>query len=70
MMQYGDFTVGDTVIDTVRGTAPQLCALIPDSVPQLCVLEDGESDGYYITRVDNIIQYDKYWFDQNGQKQN
>ena len=55
------FDLGRTVIDVKRRSAADVCCVLPNSVPQLYVLEDdGE---FYIQSEDNLIQYDKYWFD-------
>lgn len=58
------FGVGCLVIDTKRKIAPTVCAVIADSQPTLYILSH-EDYGYYIEEEDNLIEYDKYWFNKN-----
>ena len=57
-----EFYEGKWVIDTKRKITPTIVAIVPSSIAELYVLEyDGE---YYITDRENLIEYDKYWFDK------
>ena len=60
-----EFYEGDWVIDTKRKIAPTIVGTIPSSITELYVLKDD--DEYYIEDGENLIEYDKYWFNQESE---
>ena len=58
-----DYFIGDWVIDTKRKSVVTLCGVIPGCCPEVFVVSDD--DEYYLQSEENIIPYDKYWFDNN-----
>lgn len=59
------FSLGETVIDTKRNSIVSVVAVIPqgeNSITDLYVLRENE-DTYYITDSEDLIVYDKYYFD-------
>ena len=59
-----EFMIGDTVIDTKRKEVVSICGVIEDSAPTIYVVDTYEE--IYLQKEENIIEYDKYWFDENG----
>ena len=57
------FEEGQWVIDTRKEIAPTVVAHLESNVVTLYVLEDETGD-YYITKEDNLIPYDKHYFDE------
>lgn len=57
--------MGRWVIDTKRKISATYVTRINDTEAILLVTDDGE---YYITSEENLIPYDKYWFDKEEQK--
>lgn len=59
------FSLGETIIDTKRNSVVSVVAVIPqgeNSITDLYVLRENE-DIYYITDSEDLIVYDKYYFD-------
>ena len=59
------FSLGETIIDTKRNSVVSVVAVIPQgetSITDLYVLRENE-DTYYITDSEDLIVYDKYYFD-------
>lgn len=59
------FNLGETIIDTKRNSVVSVVAVIPqgeNSITDLYVLRENE-DTYYITDSEDLIVYDKYYFD-------
>jgi hypothetical protein len=59
------FSLGETIIDTKRNSVVSVVAVIPqgeNSITDLYVLRENE-DTYYITDSEDLIVYDKYYFD-------
>lgn len=59
------FEVGKWVIDTKREIAPTICAVIPETEPTIYILQDSDTGEYYIADESDLIEYDKYWFDDH-----
>lgn len=59
------FEVGKWVIDTKREIAPTICAVIPETEPTIYILQDSDTGEYYMADESNLIEYDKYWFDNH-----
>lgn len=60
------FEVGQRVIDTKKKIAPEVSMVFPGAYPALYILRASEE--YYIADEDDLIEYDKYWFDDNQEK--
>lgn len=59
------FNIGETVINTKRNSVVTVTAVIPsgeNSLVDLYILRENE-DAYYITDAEDLIVYDKYYFD-------
>ena len=56
--------IGNTVIDTQRKESVSICGVIEDSAPTIYVVDTYEE--IYLQKEENLIEYDKYWFDKNG----
>lgn len=59
------FSLGETIIDTKRNSVVSVVVVIPqgeNSITDLYVLRENE-DTYYITDSEDLIVYDKYYFD-------
>jgi hypothetical protein len=59
------FSLGETIIDTKRNSVVSVVAVIPqgeNSITDLYVLRENE-DTYYIADSEDLIVYDKYYFD-------
>lgn len=59
------FSLGETIIDTKRNSVVSVVAVIPqgeNSITDLYVLRENENT-YYITDSEDLIVYDKYYFD-------
>ena len=59
-----EFMIGDTVIDTQRKEAVCICGVIEGSAPMIYAVDTYEE--IYLQKEENLIEYDKYWFDKNG----
>lgn len=59
-----EFMIGDTVIDTQRKRSVCICGVIDRSATTIYVVDNYEE--IYLQKEENIIEYDKYWFDENG----
>lgn len=61
------FSVDQWVIDTKKKITPTIKAILPETYPIIYVLYDSDAGEYYISDKSNLIEYDKYWFDGNGE---
>lgn len=59
------FKWDEWVIDIKKRIAPEVVSTIDSAHGTLYVLYDDEAGDYYITSENNLIPYDKYWFDEN-----
>ena len=59
------FSAGESAIDTKKNLAVTIGAIIPSPCGDLYVVSSWEEDSdYYITNEENLIEYDKYYFDR------
>lgn len=61
------YEVGQWVIDTQKSIAGTIACVFPsnwDAIEQLYVVRNDDIPELYIQSEDNIIPYDKYYFDE------
>lgn len=60
------FELGSWVIDTQKDIVPTIICVFPEIIPmteQLYVLKNDETSEVYVQSEENMIPYDKYYFD-------
>ncbi len=65
---YYDY-VEQCVIDTKRKDTATVKVVFQEAYPTVYILQDFDSDEYYITDESNLIKYDKYWFDRQEENE-
>lgn len=46
--------IGDLVFDTERKQRARLCAVLENSCPEIAILQDYETDKFYIQLTENL----------------
>lgn len=57
------------LIDTKTRRVVSLCGTVADTYPIVYVLQDVDTNDVYLADDSNLIKYDKYWFDDNPDKE-
>lgn len=53
------------LIDTKNRRVVSLCGAIANTYPTIYVLQDLDTDDFYLADDSNLIKYDKYWFEDH-----
>lgn len=60
------FKIGSWLIDTKKSIPVTLCNIIEGGYCDLYVVCDDDTKEYYITDEDNLIPYDKYYWEREN----
>lgn len=53
------------LIDTKNRCVVKSCGTIADTYPTIYVLQDLDTDDFYLADDSSLIKYDKYWFEDH-----
>ena len=61
-----NLNVGSWAIDTKKSIPVTLYNILENGVRDLYVVYDDDTEEYYITDEDNLIPYDKYYWERDN----
>lgn len=68
-MNMVKFNIGDSIINTNTHNAGTVIAVVPagpNCLRDLYIIDEADSNRYLIIDADDVIAYDKYYWDDNA----